>query len=926
MQKCLLIKILSFLILFFVLLKSSLGAARISESHDVNLLSNNWFFDGSIEDIITTPQKIFVAGNFSYVGPYKGNAFLINTNNNLSLDLVDKIDGIVWEAIPDGNGGWYVGGDFNKVGSYSIKKLAHILSDGKVNPNFSFDISETVYAIARKDNILFIGGAFENIENTGINYLAAIDLSNNSLVENFKIFPDDYVFDLVVDPERDKLYVAGQFISLWDQIRMVSSSVEFLSAINIGEQFTVDEGFNFYFDDIVSKLLLSQNGNRLYVSGYFKKVGQLSRGYLTAIDLANNQILANFNPNPDYVVLAMAESSDRNYLYVGGRFRSIGGGNVNYLAKISSSTGNIVSNFDCRIDSDDNETDIINSVLDLKIDSSEQLLYVGGAFRRVSNRSKPFFFVASIANNYCRLVDEIDFEASNLPNSIILNNLNINDRVNILSLANNRLFIGGRFSSYGGFNQKYLAAFDKLSYSFDHNFRPSIDRPVHQLAFDSAKNQLYFSGYFSQVNGVNRNFIASLNLNNYSLTNFNVNISTSSGEFISKFILEENNLYLAGSFRRINGRNLKYLAKVDSITGQVDENFVPPDLRTPPTSLAIKDNFLYVGGKYLNVLNKNSGSILLNFSISGQINDIFVDANNNLLFIGGNFIQPSKNFSILNANTGNIINGNYSTNKPVFRIKGNDNINLVFVGGYFDSFITTSSPINSFFILNYDNSNNFNLLRLNLNFDNFIYSAYFDADVKKVYLVGNFSASINSRTYNNILAFDIHLPETTTPLRDNRDERKTISVGTGGGGGGDFTVPSQQRQTTLTATTSNDELLRLWLLQFILQQQKATTQILESTPTPFASKIESIPPNFRFTRSLRLGMRGVDVRYLKIFLKAQGKSIYPEGRISDVFDTSTQRAVIRFQRKYQKELKIRRPDGIVRGATLRKINEMIRGR
>ncbi len=928
-------RLIYFILTIFFIMKASLSLASISigdvsnESFVTNFIPN-----GSIYDIVQTNDRIFLAGNFSYLGSYKGGGFILNLDNNLPLDLKDKIDGIVWEVISDDNGGWYVGGDFNRVGKYNIKKLAHILPDGSVDPNFSFEINDTVYALAKNGNVLFVGGAFENIEGeSGLNYLAAFDLRTNSLIKKFKIIPEDFVFDLAVDPLRNKLYIAGQFISLYNVSKNTSSSIQFLAAIDLDSN-SVDENFNFDVSNIVSRLLLSRDYRILYFGGYFQQVSSLTRKYLAGIDLDSNQLLTSFAPNLDYVVLALAQSNDRGNLYIGGRFRTVNNVSLNYLALINSSTGSLIPTFNCQIESDDNDPDNVNSVLDLKIDPENNILYVAGSFKKVSNQTKHFFFAAKVNNNQCRLVDEINFELTPLSS---IKNLNINDRVNILGLDANKLFLGGRFFSYQGVFKKYLVAINKITNQIETNFNVNVDRPVYKLLYQPTNNYLYLIGYFNRINNVDRKYLASINLNDYSLTNLNVNFM--SGDFITDAVLDGDSLYLSGYFRGIDNYSLKYLAKINTLTSKIDSSFKPPIFDGIVTALVMSDNALYVGGDFtdhLKVLDKNTGNLIPDFKVSfnGRVNDLFIDRDNNFLFVGGAFSRPNQNFVILDSQNGSIINKDYSPNRPVLFIKGDESLNLVFVTGFFDNLINFNDEKKLMFVLNYDGLN-FSLNPWNLTIEGpTIYTVYINPNNRVIYLGGDFSF-INQNNYlNNLLAFNFTLDQ------ERKDSSDKKSVGYSGGGrffsgGGGGSSSGRITTSTITSTTS-DEALRSWLLQFVmtnlLSQQKQTKTTptplkqTKTTPTSFKSRIKGIPDGFQFTRTLKLGMKGQDVRYLQIFLKSQGKNIYPEGKITGVFTNSTKKAVIRFQEKYKKELKIKKADGIVRGTTLTKINKMIRGK
>jgi len=88
-----------------------------------------------------------------------------------------------------------------------------------------------------------------------------------------------------------------------------------------------------------------------------------------------------------------------------------------------------------------------------------------------------------------------------------------------------------------------------------------------------------------------------------------------------------------------------------------------------------------------------------------------------------------------------------------------------------------------------------------------------------------------------------------------------------------------------------------------------------------------IPRNFKFTRNLKLGSKGEDVRYLQILLKYLDEEIYPEGLITGYFGPLTRKAVKRFQEKYSKEilepLGLKQGTGVVGPKTREKLNFLL---
>ena len=93
------------------------------------------------------------------------------------------------------------------------------------------------------------------------------------------------------------------------------------------------------------------------------------------------------------------------------------------------------------------------------------------------------------------------------------------------------------------------------------------------------------------------------------------------------------------------------------------------------------------------------------------------------------------------------------------------------------------------------------------------------------------------------------------------------------------------------------------------------------------SELLGIPADYKFKLNLRYGQKSDDVKYLQIFLKSQGKDIYPEGIVSGWFGPLTQAAVIRFQEKHKTKILV--PWGLIKGngfvgkKTTERINEIL---
>jgi len=69
----------------------------------------------------------------------------ISTKTGKPAGAFPKVNGPVGVCIADGAGGWYVGGRFTQVGDSPRKCIAHIKSDGVVDPVWNADVDCSYY-------------------------------------------------------------------------------------------------------------------------------------------------------------------------------------------------------------------------------------------------------------------------------------------------------------------------------------------------------------------------------------------------------------------------------------------------------------------------------------------------------------------------------------------------------------------------------------------------------------------------------------------------------------------------------------------------------------------------------------------------------------------------------------------------------------
>lgn len=74
----------------------------------------------------TTNGIVYLGGQFSYIGPYEPFGTQIDSATGIPDFTNAKPNSLVQATCSDGNGGWYIGGDFTKVGDSIRKHIAHI--------------------------------------------------------------------------------------------------------------------------------------------------------------------------------------------------------------------------------------------------------------------------------------------------------------------------------------------------------------------------------------------------------------------------------------------------------------------------------------------------------------------------------------------------------------------------------------------------------------------------------------------------------------------------------------------------------------------------------------------------------------------------------------------------------------------------------
>ena len=693
----------------------------------------NWpVANNQVNTIVKDGNTIYMGGLFSYVGPNVPYGTSIDATSGVpNLNYV-KPNGNINAVAPDGSGGWYIGGAFTMVGGQVRNRIARINADGSLNA-WNPDADNTVNSIAVNGNTVYIGGLFLNLKanTTPVprNRIAAIDGATG---DPTSWDPNASANVTAITVSGSIVYVGGVFTTIGLDSRnrlaaidastglatswnpggtiggLVSAIVVSGSTVFVGGTFasaTIGGQTRRYLaalnasdglatswapepQSTVNALVI--NGNTLYVGGAFSSIDAQTRSRIASFDITNpGAITLNaWNPNASTTVNSLAVSGTT--VYVGGLFTSIGGQNRNRLAALDASTGNALS-------WDPNSS---GSTASLAVSGSS--VYAGGNFVSIGGQTR----------NGLAAVDATTGTVTSW-------NPNLSGgtaSVSTIVVNGGTVYFGGNFTTVGATTRNRAAAVDAATGTIPTSWDPNVNGTVNAMVFNSSNSTMYLGGQFTAVNGTtpNRTGIAAFNLVNGTFdAAWNANSSGASGGAVNSLLLNENTLYVGGTFTSIGGQTRNRIAALNATTALANAWNPSGDAAGSINvfTLALNGNTIFAGGNFTTMGGQARSRIAAIDTTTGlatgfnpnatgtQVTTIVVDGGT--VYAGGTYTTiggaTRNRIAALDATTGTAIAGwdpNASGNVTSLMLSGNK----VFVGGAFTTM--NSLPFASFAVFN----------------------------------------------------------------------------------------------------------------------------------------------------------------------------------------------------------------------------------
>ncbi|MEZ4947520.1 MAG: T9SS type A sorting domain-containing protein [Cyclobacteriaceae bacterium] len=618
--------------------------------------------DGPNEPIgaiaIQPDGKILMGGGFSsYNGTLVNGITRLNTDGTLdsSFDSGFGTYKSVNDIVVQPDGKILVGGGFNGYNKVPRNGIARINMDGSIDETFDpgSGASSGISAIAlQPDSKVLIGGTFLFYDDTPVVRIARLN-SDGSLDESFDTGlwkgANYWVHSIALQPDG-KVLIGGEFTTI--------NGVTRNRMARLNSDGSLDETFNPGLGTSGSVYTIAlQSDGKIMIGGSFFSYNGTNIFNIARLN-SDGSLDETFNPGFVFInsVTSLAIQSDGNVL-VGSIFYQYDGVQIKTIARVNSN-GSLDSTFDPG-------SGVNNTVWAIGLQPDGKVL-LGGRFTNYNG--VPINRIARVNSN------------GSFDNTFNLGS-GVNGAIHSIALQqNDKLLIGGEFSSYNGIPRKNIARVNSNG-SLDITFNPGsgANKRISTIAIQS-DNKVLIGGIFTDYNGTQINSIARINADGSLDLTFDPG-SGSNREIYSIAIQSDNKVLIGGGFTDYNGTQINRIARLNS-DGSLDETFDPglgADNRV--SSIAIQpDGKILIGGYFSNY-NGTLKNYLARLNLDGSLDNTFetdLSVNFGLLSI---VFQPD----------GKTLIGGYTNSelpRPVFSRVNND-------GSLDGSFITGLNVDNS---------------------------------------------------------------------------------------------------------------------------------------------------------------------------------------------------------------------------------------
>ncbi|MEO5626383.1 MAG: delta-60 repeat domain-containing protein [Dokdonella sp.] len=488
-------------------------------------------------------------------------------------DLTLRSNGVVRALARQPDGSVIIGGEFTEFAGVPRSNLARLLPDGSLDPVWTASTDGRVNALAVGNGAVYVGGFFINANGVPKYSLAKFAGSGEGALDpDWFPYPNYTVDALAVDPDGS-VYAGGGFTQIGNQPH---NHIVKIAGTGLG---IADPTWNPSASGDVETIVPDGHGY-LYVGGRFNSIGGQTRSRIAKLEKSGDAD-PNWNPRALNGSVYSISLDDNGNVYAGGGFTNIGGQPRSKIARLSTSGTGLA---DPVWNPSANET-VVSIVVD-----GNNAVYAGGYFNTIGGQIRNS--VAKLSQAGTGAADAAwDASADGYLNALVLGN-------------GGRLYMGGAFSRVAGAARRGIAAI-----SADGTPAGAVDASLPGSVFALAKQHdggLIVGGRFFTTGDQLRTNLLRVRPDgtldpdwapSLTLTNFAVDARAN-----SVAVDGNDDVYVGGEFDQANGLARAFIAKIAGHgAGSIDPTWDPSaDSEVLTVALDGKGS-IYAGGNFGNL-------------------------------------------------------------------------------------------------------------------------------------------------------------------------------------------------------------------------------------------------------------------------------------------------------------------------------------
>ncbi|MFV0468324.1 MAG: T9SS type A sorting domain-containing protein [Dysgonomonas sp.] len=396
----------------------------------------------------------------------------------------------------------------------------------------------------------------------------------------------------IIKTSDNKILLAGNFSKYND--RTIKGLVK------INEDGSIDTSFNPNGEGTngsVNTLKLQSDG-KIIIGGTFTTYNGISANRIARLN-ADGTLDTSFNIGTAFnnTVYSISLQPDGKIL-IGGNFTLYDENDAFRIVRLNTN-GSIDTSFDTSVGANNN----VNAIA---VDNTGRII-IGGNFTSING---------STSNRVARLLSNGTVDASfNVGTGA-------NTTISTILVRNDKIYIGGNLNTYNGITvNKITRLNDDGSIDTSFSTGTAFNDAVYNIIYHN--NSLYVLGYFKTYNGINAGRVINLLEDGSVATSFNNGNVGADGSVNDMLFSDNNNIIISGYFTNFNGIGKQYLTKITE-SGVVDMNFNKGvGVNKNVNSIAVLDDKSLVIGGAFNLYNNNIVNYIAKTDIDGNLDETF---------------------------------------------------------------------------------------------------------------------------------------------------------------------------------------------------------------------------------------------------------------------------------------------------------------